>query len=755
MTATASRFDPPAPPAVGASVPLRTPSRLEAGALPLLLTIVLVQGLLGCWAAFGILPQPFRSPGALTSLGKALYFPDRDMPLYAAGALACMVLGALLDVWMRRQPARADSAIGARKTLLVAMLAIAANLLPALLHDAVVGYFLVFAAGVGAFAWRAGAWLAASRGGAPGPSAGSVPHGIADPTPMAPLVAAPVRTPSRPIARRLGALLLDSAFPLALLALLVFVPSPEGILWRCYADDHFHHFDFYAVGPALAWQHGLRLGADFYTQYGVGWPVVLAVLTSAAHALNYSNFIRIEVAAGCLYFLVLFLFLRTWLRSRGWAIAGLLLTLQLAMFTYGGDGIKWMWPSSTVMRYVFDVTFLAVLLAHARSGDARLGPVAGGVLALQLLFSTDVGLYLMLASGAYLVCAARRPEPAFGPVPMRRFALGAVFAFLVAALGGFAIANQGALPDGAFWVGWAESLIVFGGGIAHLPIALELGRSAVFDLLLLAILVTYFRTAASALGACIDRSVTQDQAVRATIAVYGMGSLLLFIGRSHHDNLTHVTVPFCLLLASAARSLEPAAGTGRKRWLNVAARNGLSAVLTLAIFVEAAAMGYPNVVDVAVGIGRTVVPDPSWTRRSGDVIPPMSPEMTADFRQVTDALRAASDGGRRSVAVIGADETSYLLEAGIAPYFRYSPVLMSVLYWNQVQALDRRITETPPHWIFVPAKPEEVIWPGTTTDVLAHLKSTVLRAGYLRRGHAGHFDVYEQPGPPATGLLLQ
>ncbi|MEP6502264.1 MAG: hypothetical protein ABJD97_02965 [Betaproteobacteria bacterium] len=703
----------------------RAATRIASGVgspLPLLLTLSLVQGMLWAWATFGIAEQRIAPAHALTLLGAGLYHPDRDLPIYLVGALTCVLLDALLVALLARPSLRGDSPSGPRAEF-VACAVVA--LLPVVAPDSRPGYLVACVTGLGLVAWRLRVrWRS---------------------TPAAVSAQLAPASPPLPAARGPLAHLAAYALPLAILALLVFVPWPRTLLWQAWEGDRFHHFDFYAMAPALAHAHGLRLGTDFYSQYGVGWPMVMGALGRATGAPGYTTFLRLEVLVGCAYFLGLFAFLKAWLRSASWATAGLLLALLLALFIDTGVGPKWLWPSSTVLRYAFDVALFAVLLAHARSGDARLGPLAGSVLALQVLFSSDVGLYLLFAFGVYLVCAARRHRPERPPGSVARFALGAALASVLAAAAGFTLANQGELPGRAFWKGVTEPIVAYSGGIANLPIAGALGGSPGVDLLLLAMLAMYLHGLGAALSACVDRSVSPARSIRAAIAAYGLGTLVLFIGRSHDQNLMHVTLPFCLLLAELALSTARAGLAGAApRWIGP--QHVLSLALVAAICVQGARVDYPNVLDVATGLARATASRPTWTDRAGDVLPADSPDDVAEFRAASEAIRQASDGGRHAVAVIGYNDTAYLAQAGVAPYFRYSPVLASLLFKDQVRDITRRIEDAPPEWIFIAAEPVHMLYGASSVDAVGTILAAMQR-DYVRQGRAGHFTVYRKAAP--------
>ncbi len=687
-------------------------SRRSGSLLPLLLALSTVQALLWAWAQFGIELHPALPPRPLTLLGFGLYQPDHDLPIYLIGAFACVMVDAAFMALLARRPRHPDRATALRNDVLAMALVV---ILPVAAPYSPPAWLASFGLGLAFIAWN----LRRRAGGAD---------------------AAPDRevSPLQP-ARRSRAWR-DWAIPVAILAVFVVVPWPRFVLWRTFDTDQFHHFDFYVMAPALAHAHGLRLGTDFYAQYGVGWPLVLDTLGRLTGTRGYTTFIWLEMFVGCCYFLGLFAFLRAWMRSAAWALTGLLLALALALFTNTGGAPKWIWPSSTVLRYVFDIALFSVLTAHARRGDARLGPLAGAVLGLQIVFATDVGLYLAFAFCIYLVCAFRRALPGPAASSLARFGLGAAAGWMVVAGSGFAWANQGQLPGSAFWRGLTESIFVYGGGVANLPIAQAIVSHGDTALLLLAMLATYVRATGTALHACWACQVSARQALRATIAVYGMGTLLIFVGRSHDQNLLHVTIPWSLLVVESAARLAtflPQRAAGR--W-------ALALSLWLMVYIAAhgASMRYPNLVNGVAGLLDSHVGNrASWIDGAGDPLPTEPAAHLAEFRAATDAIRKVSAGGRRSVAVIAFNDTAYLLDAGVAPYFRYSPVLANLLFKEQAQGVARRLSDAPPDWIFLTTDQRALVGDGQLTDSYAIIRQAIDPA-YDLLGGVGQFAVYRR-----------
>jgi len=684
--------------------PLRSPS---VSLLSLLLTLSLTQGMLWCWSIFGPSVEQASPPHALTWLGAKLYSPDDDMLIFGIGVIVCVLLDAMLRLWLARSVPK-DTGPSTSPSLLIACCTVV--LIPTLSLERRTAFLSAFVIGMAWVAWH----LRAPR---------RLHYG-------APAWPAPVTEDTPPrigLARALMA-------PLAIIALFVFVPWPEAVVWPSFASDRFHHFDFYAMAPALAHAHGLRLGTDFYAQYGVGWPVVLHGLGATTGLASYTTFAQLEVLVGCAYFFALFLFLRAWLREAEHATVGLLLVLLLALFTNTGGYAKWLWPSSTVMRYAFDITLFSVLLVHSRSNAAWLGPLAGAALALQCLFSTDVGLYLLLAFAVYLICELRCRGSERPARSMRWFCLGTLLGFGALAGAGFTLANQGHFPDRSFWTGWMESILAYGGGIANLPIAHSLARSPTNSLLLLAMLTTYILCLSKCLVGLIRGGLSEDASLRGAIATYGLGTLILFIGRSHEQNLMHVSIPFCLLVTQATAPMVRAS----TRYLPKA-HGLLSVALVAMIWIQADKVHYPNLANALLGPVVLTQSTPIKTEE----VPSANPDVKTEFMAASDAIRTAADQGRHSVAVIGYHDTAYLVQAGVAPYFRYSPVLANLLFQGQVKEITRRIEDSPPDWIFIAVDQERTLHGASTADSVRQILTSMAPL-YARQDPAGHFQVYRK-----------
>ena len=195
----------------------------------------------------------------------------------------------------------------------------------------------------------------------------------------------------------------EAVIIIATVVLIVYVPNSAELASRTYLMDHYHHTDFFVMAPALAYSHGLALETDFYSQYGVGWPMVLAFLSKLGVPLSYGLFFHVCAVWGCVYFLSLYMLLRLLFHSVRWAAIGLFVALLLQL--YGGAfGVpKWQWPASSIMRYPMDMLFFIACLLYANTGKRRFGALMGFFAAMAMVFSTDTGLYASVCLGVCLL----------------------------------------------------------------------------------------------------------------------------------------------------------------------------------------------------------------------------------------------------------------------------------------------------------------------------------------------------------------
>lgn len=712
---------------------------------PVLLALTVgLQFMFWAWAKWDRQEPSQATTDQLTLLGKTLYRPDYDMPIYLGGLLLCLLMAQGLGaIWSRRlDPASSTDDLRSLRLLALMHLPVAVCVALVRLLDVSAPPLSLIAASAGLMFCAAALWTSWR------PALSPVVWQRAR-TVARLAFRRRLRVPARPSSSLDAGLGLmqtpnsvrrcaESAFVIAAVFLIVYIPQPERLVALAYSSDHFHHLDFYAMAPALAFRHGLALGTDFYSQYGVGWPMILAFLSNFT-ALSYKLLFAMIVTWGCLYFGILYVFLRQLLDSWAWAMTGLLIALLLQLLSGAWGQPKWLWPSSTVARYSMDVLVFSACLLHARSGRPWLGLPAGIFAAIAVLLGTETGVYLLVCLALYPLAVLRMPSEAASPRSVGGFVALALLGFSTVLICGLTIASRGTLLRPEFWLGWTESLRIYNHGFSHLPVAGAIAKDWKVALLLVLMLTFYLFAVSRACQEFACRRLSPGHLIVGLIGAYGLAILLLFIGRSHPYNLLHTSIPFCIVLTSLA--VESYDGvwpstTGAKppdqQALWCATRSivpvGFAFAALLGIYLHPAFENYPNVrwwlhqkLTARTSLAAT---DLFASRRDG----PLANDLREDvlsFRAVTSTMRELSDSGRKSVAMIDGADTAYLVEADLRPHFRYSPVIASLAFNFQVELLANQISDQPPDYLLLPLEAPMMIYGVRAEDTHQRLLAVV------------------------------
>jgi len=509
--------------------------------------------------------------------------------------------------------------------------------------------------------------------------------------------------------------------------------------------------------PALAYRNGGALITEHYVQYGAGWPLLLAGLSHFT-PLGYGLAIRVAVIWGCVYYGILFCFLQSLLRRTSWAFAGLALALSLQCFGGMVGSHKWALPSGTVLRYSVDMLFFMTCLAHARSGRVWLGLPIGALAGGVLLFGIDTGLYLTVCFLFYLVSVTRLQSNAAGTQRVRAAFL-ALPAYFAVALTGLCIASRGNLFHARFWSQWLEAVVEYGGGISDLPIADAIDNWRCY-LILILVLVSYLLAIVWMLGRLWFRKATAEELITGLVAMYGMATLMLFVGRSDPPYLRNVSIPYCVVLtrlllvayANVEEKILALFVPERRARLRRVLQAGpwlATAMLLMTLPCNADFLDYPGYFSTCLAnrwTANSAVDDDYLFLSRRDA--PLDPDRrgdVADFRAVCAAIRELSERGK-TVAMLDMDDTEYLVEADIRPYFRYSPVLQTVLTKNQVQSVEQVLIDHPPDYVFYPAASPLTLFHVTADDVYLDIRKVIREHFVLDKRVAG-MEIYRRKTP--------
>ena len=716
---------------------------------PVMLTICsAVQLMIWLWRAFWYRAVDESQLQRYTSLVRPMFQADNDKPIYLGGTILTVILATIV-YWLWRARIRkiqpAEECPGGTHCQSVLREENRMVRFRAQLH------FWVAAAIV---------LLPISRIGSVGFSLGSAILGFAA---LALLYLLPLKWlqlwqpwPTLPPVWRWG---IGLWVALALVVALLYIPQAELVSGFNYQLDRYTHWNAYAMFPALAYRNGGALITEHFVQYGVGWPLVLAAVSHFT-PLSYALAIRMGIIWGCVYYGILFYFLQTLLRRTSWAFAGLALALFLQCFGGMVGSHKWALPSGTILRYSVDMLFFLVCLYHARNGWTWLGVPIGALAGCGLLFGIDTGLYLTVCLLLYLAAATRLQSRASGRWAAPGFVVGATIAFLSIVTGGLWVATRGTLFQAKFWSQWLEAVVEYGGGISDLPIADTLGNWCSYVILVL-VLISYFVAILWMLQRLWFRKATAEDLITGLVALYGMATLLLFVGRSDPAYLRNVAIPFCVVLTRlllivhqfvtehVVAIVVPQWQTAVRRALQVAPWLGTAALLS-ALFFNADFTDYPGLLQTYLGnrwTGQAAADnDYLFASRHDAPLPAKDREEVNNFRAVTAVIRELSAGGK-TVAMLDMDDTEYLVEADIRPYFRYSPVLQTLLTKDQVRSVEQVLIDHPPDYVLYPAESPLTLFQVTADDVYLDIRE-VIRDHFILEKQVAKTEIYRRKAVP-------
>lgn len=535
---------------------------------------------------------------------------------------------------------------------------------------------------------------------------------------------------------------------------IVYVPGWRVLAGHIYEAEELFSWDFFAMGPAVAYHHGAALGAEMYAPYGVGWPALFGLLSPVV-ALSYGRMLQVSIVYGCLYFSGVYLLLRILSLARPWAAGATFLALLLQLF--GGLGRLfplWRLPSLTVIRRPFDVWVFIALALHLRSGKPVWAAVAGALSGLALVFVTDSGAYLAATVGCYwLLTAGLERDRTHLRRGVATCAGAAGLVFLV----GLGIASRGTLWQPRFWSRWLEPIADGAQGFTALPLA---GRSELYasgDLagagtmvLFVAVVVFYLAVVGYTAVKSLHRRATPLDAITGCLAWYGLLSLIHFVGRSDPYNLYPVLLPFTVLsavivarlhraLRSAATSRRPAGGSSRRLVWSLVPWS--AAGLALIVLVSSPGFrDYPGALqrigEERSGDGLCLIEDPV----DACGLSPATRGDVEEFRSIAAEMRRLASTGEE-VALLDDRDPAYYLAAGVRPWGTYSPLLTNLFRNSQVAAVEDQLRRQRPVHVLI----------RTRQQTPPHLVDPWLRLhGFLERQYSldrevGPFEIWSAP----------
>jgi hypothetical protein len=702
--------------------------------LSLLCAALAVQAALGTMLLAG---PPERNPARLSQWGRFIFYPEQEVAVYLA-ALGLALLG--IGLLARRRPGAGSLAV---------------EVLHSATAAALVGVWLVLF--VRARTYAAGQEpvpepLVAGLAALGLLTAGAVAAGrrlhIPDRW-------APARIPGggSQSAAPPGSRAWDLLVP-AVILLTVYVSPYRQAAGRIFLEESLLHWDHFAMGPALLFQHGQALGTEALSYYGAGWPMVFSALDPLI-PISFGHMIQVGSAYLCLYLAGVYLLLRLLTGRPGVAAAGT--ALAAGTLFYWMEGLYlWRAPNVTPLRWAFDVWCLIALVLHHRSGRPAWAGAAGAAVGLAVVFNFNAGIELAAATLFYWFCLARVPHS--GPVARS----GGLFAGAAAgvALAGMALAGRGQVFSGAFWRGWMSEPLSF----LTLPLATGTRTSVLVAFVVL--VFTHLGVCGFALAAAVQRRATQLTVLSGTIALYGLLLQVKFLRHSSEMTFPRLLMPAAILLTLLLPRLVFRGGVNTGRWRHAVVPAVVAMLIGLVLLAPGSpvvdpVLDYPNLLSSAV---RGVEPEGvCLMNEPRDLcgLPEVMSGSSQEFQDLSARLATLTEQAR-SVGVVDETGSLFYLASGTPPFGRYTRIFTTAYTTELLEQAVEPFQAHPPDYLLtrvaIPAdSPELGRWAGfgvgprpdsPYADAWEALGS-VVREHYVLDATVGPFELWRLAGLPA------
>ncbi len=485
-----------------------------------------------------------------------------------------------------------------------------------------------------------------------------------------------------------------------LIALALFIPDIDRVVTKIYAGDGFHHWDAFVMAPGWAAYKGGALNVDHYSQYGVGMPNIVAGLSRFFGGFSYTSVMQIFVLLIIFYYIMVYFFLRRWLRNMALAVAGILLVIKFQMFIYGPGSFILQFPMNTAVRHFFDIFFFILLLYHLRTQKRFWVFAAGAAVGLAIFHVTGTGLYLLAAFWSYLFFLCLFPETRAmvyqRPADLVFISAGMISPLVVDILLLF-LAVGPAVFSNTFWCNSFEMIAFVTGGLHAVPVLDNLSRGHFFHFFMaIVVAVTYMITLLSVPALVDKRKINRESLLASVLAVYGLCLYHYYVLRSVSMAYCTVGIPFVLILIFWTGQFWGVLTMRTRQRLGVVfVVAGVWALLTTHSF-----LAYPGF------FRRPTEEDAGYKKR-------MAAEFISD--QDVDLIRRLTSADE-SVCLFGSFEVATLIAADRKPFFYTFNLMHSRAMpvrtfggWKLItprlfQRMMDRLTGAEPRYVFIESR---------------------------------------------------
>ena len=492
---------------------------------------------------------------------------------------------------------------------------------------------------------------------------------------------------------------LEGTIPI-LLVLCLWVPDVQKVLGRVFVWDQFRNWDTTIMLPGWGCILKEVLNTDIISSWGMGAVIFISRCSGMLGGFDYAHVLTLLMGMVIAYYLLLYIFLKVWLRSILLAVATVAVAIKVQMFHTGISPLIWIYPQDTAVRHWLDIPVLWCLWEYSRSSQHKYLGLAGLGIGAALAWAFSTGLCLLAAFWGYLIFLATVPEYRSGVFEGFKQVRRTVFYGLIplAVMGLILFLLQGrAVFQAVFWKNVFEPWLLFLHGVGTQSFYICLYDRHFFAFITSFVIpVIYAWTLIIVAGEVYLKKRKGTDLFLVPLCVYGLSLYVHYLARATISHYYAVGIPVVMVLGFWASKAEGLMSSGMrlKVFLMIAA-GAWGALLTNILFVY-----YPNTFDMA---------RMDW-----------KPEIDlyqTQFKFDQDASmidRLVPEG--QKVAVISSFETGILMQARRKPFFYYAPLVSSarmdtnvfagtsVVTRNRMVETVGQITQQSPEYIFIEKK---------------------------------------------------
>lgn len=388
-----------------------------------------------------------------------------------------------------------------------------------------------------------------------------------------------------------------NAWWMGAIAVFIFMPDLQRVIALAYMGDWLHHFDFLlmSVGWASLW--GQLPYADVISQYGVGLPMIFANIIHALGSFDYVSALGVMMWFVIIYFVLMYILVKAWLKSALIAGVAFLLVFRLQMFHYGVSPLVWIVGSASPIRFGGDILWLAAILFHLRTRQSRWLVAAAIYSGFALFYMTSVGMSVMASFYVYLFVIAiipslRREMISQDPIKLGWFCCSWILPILSAFVF-FGVTLKGHIFQKEYWNNLTEYLLLFSHAGA-LPMWESLKYRHFWAFFMSMVLPFTYMATLLYMGVCLylEKSPT-ERLFTAVLCVYGLANYQYYVVRAAITSYYVDVLPFVFIVCFwFARVLELMPIIWQKRLKAAAVFLSFYALLTNQNY-----LAYPNLIN--------------------------------------------------------------------------------------------------------------------------------------------------------------